>query len=216
MGEASRVMKIWFSEGHLTDMALERRAAGEAETRELQAIDSHLQTCPECQARQAEWREIFFALARLEPVEPSPAFDDRVMARVRQPAPVAASAPPWWQKLARRLRPVAVGATAAWGGVVAGGAGGAIWLVARVDVSATALFARFFDYSTQLAWAGVVKIAAFLELSGLADAWTTAAGVVPGPGVLSAVALMTAVSGLAVWTLYRVTGHQPSGMNAHV
>ncbi len=194
-------------------MALERRAAGEAETRELQAIDSHLQTCPECQARQAEWREIFLALARLEPVEPSPAFDDRVMARVRQPAPVAASAPPWWQKLTRRLRPVAVGATAAWGGVVAGGA---IWLVAQVDVPATALFARFFDYSTKLAWAGVVKIAVFLELSGLADAWTAAAGAVPGPGVLSAVALMTAVSGLAVWTLYRITGHQPSGMNAHV
>ncbi len=206
-------MKIWFSEGHLTDMALERRAAGEAETRELQAIDSHLQTCPECQARQAEWREIFFALARLEPVEPSPAFDDRVMARVRQPAPVAASAPPWWQKLARRLRPVAVGATAAWGGVLAWGA---IWLVAQVDVSATVLIARFFDYSTELAWAGVVRIGAFLELSGLADAWTAAAGAVPGPGVLSAVALMTAVSGLAVWTLYRVTGHQPSGMNAHV
>lgn len=206
-------MKIWFSEGHLTDTALELRAAGEAETRELQAIDSHLQTCPECQARQAEWREIFFALAQLEPVEPSPAFDDRVMARVRQPAPVAASAPPWWQKLARRLRPVAVGATAAWGGVLAVGA---VWLVAQVDVSATMLFARLFDYSTQLAWAGVVKIAAFLELSGLADAWTAAAGAVPGPGVLSAVALLTAVSGLAVWTLYRITGHQPSGMNAHV
>lgn len=206
-------MTTRFSEGHLTDTAMELRAAGEAEARELQAIDSHLQVCPECQARQAEWRELFFALARLESLEPSPAFDDRVMARVRQPVRVPAAAPARWLKLARRLRPVALGAAAVWGGVVVGGT---VWLGARMDVSAAAVIARFFNYSTQLAWAGVVKIGAFLELSGLGAAWTTAAEAVPGPGVLSAVAFMTAVSAIAIWTLYRLTGYQPSGMNAHV
>ena len=68
----------------------------------------------------------------------------------------------------------------------------------------------------QLVWAGVIKLGALLHVSGLAELWAELARAVPGPGVLSAVALMTAFSGLAIWGLYRVTGYQPSTVSAHV
>jgi hypothetical protein len=59
-------------------------------------------------------------------------------------------------------------------------------------------------------------VGALLHVSGLVELWAELARAVPGPGVLSAVALMTAFSGLAIWGLYRVTGYQPSRVSAHV
>lgn len=210
--ERAGTMKNWNSEGHLTDLAQELWASGEAEDQDIQRIDSHLRGCPACRAHQAEWRELFHALASLPVLEPSPSFDRLVMERVRKPAAESAAAS-WLPALVRRLRPVAVVTTALWTGVVIGGA---VWLEASLGVSLPTLIARSLAFARELAWSAVIKIGALAHVSGLLEVWGEMVRTVPGPGVLSAVALMTALAGLAIWGLYRVTGYQPSRVNAHV
>lgn len=205
-------MSNWTSEGHLSELALELWAADEAEAQELQAMDGHVQACPACQAREAEWRRLFQALASLQVAEPSPAFHGRVMARVRLPVGARAAAPHWLPRLARSLRPVAVSAAAAWTVAVVGGA---VWLQGQVNVPAGILFARFLNQAKELLLAALIKLGAILQLSGVADSWATVVETVPGPGVVVAAALVAVLSGLAIWTLYRVTGYQPPRVNAH-
>jgi anti-sigma factor RsiW len=210
MQRAGKKMKKWTIEEHLSELVLERRAAGEAEADELQATDSHLQKCPACRAFEAEWRELFVALASLPALEPSRSFDDAVMARVRAPARQAIRT--WVPTLARRLRPVAVGAAALWtSAVIVGVAWAQTWL----DIPAGVLIAQLLAQAKQLALAAAIKIGAILHISGLADFWTQLTETVPGPGIAVAVALMTVLSGLAIWTLYRVAGYQPPRIDAH-
>lgn len=205
-------MKNWTPEGHLTDVALELRAAGEAEAPELRLSDSHLAACPACRAGAADWSRLIRALQSLPPLDPCASFDDQVMARVRvavQAKPAAA----WLPKLARKLRPVALGAAAVWSAAVIGGG---LWLGGRIELPAAAFVAGGLTFIKQLLWAGVLRLGAFLHLSGLIDLWADVVEAVPGPGVLSAVAVMTAVSGLAIWTLHKVVRYEPSGVDAHV
>jgi predicted anti-sigma-YlaC factor YlaD len=204
-------MKIWTSEGHLSELALEMWAVAEAETHQLQAIDGHLQACSACRSQAAEWRSLFRALASLRVPEPSASFDEQVMERVRLPVePRAASA--WLPRLARRLRPVAVGAAALW---TVGVIGGAAWLQSRLDIPAALLLTRLIDGTKELLLAVAIQVGAILQLSGLAELWADVTAKVPGLGVAGALALMTAMSGLAIWTLYRVTSYQPSKVDAH-
>ena len=205
-------MKNWNSEGHLTDLARELWAAGEAEGSGAERTQDHLQSCSSCRAQVEEWREIFHALSSLPALEPSLSFDRRVMDRVRMPV-AAPSEAAWLPTLVRRLRPVAVATSALWSAVVVGGI---IWLGAGVGTSGTALVAGAIAYLSDLAWGAVVKVGAFLHISGTLELWAEFARVVPGPGVLSAVALMTAFAGLGIWGLYRVAGIQPTRVNAHV
>ncbi len=206
-------MKNWTSEGHLTDLALQLWAAGEAADQDSQRVNDHLRGCPACRAQEAEWRELFHALSALPPLEPSGSFNQQVLARVRKPAVARGAAAAWLPALVRRLRPVAAVTAALWTAAVLGGA---VWLSAGLGLSGAALVARALTYARQLVWAGVIKVGALLHVSGLAELWAELARAVPGPGVLSAVALMTAFSGLAIWGLYRVTGYQPSTVSAHV
>ncbi len=135
------------------------------------------------------------------------------MARVRTPV-AAAQATAWLGALLRRLRPIAVGTAAVWTTAVLGAA---IWLADRYQLSAAALFARLAELGSELLWAAVIEVAALVQASGLDQLWQQTAGAVPGPTVLTAVALMTAVSGLAIWTLYRVAGYETSQkVSAHV
>jgi anti-sigma factor RsiW len=205
-------MKIWTSEGHLSELALEHRAADEVSASELQAIDSHLEACAVCRAEHARWRRLLHTLATLQAVEPSASFDDGVLARVRLPEPAETVGPARLPSLARRLRPVAVAAAAVWTVAVVGGAA---WLQQTVDVPGSILLARFFSNARELLLAAVLKLGAILHLSGLADAWTELVETVPGSGVVIAGGLITVLSGLAIWTLYRVTGYKPPEANAH-
>lgn len=204
-------MTNWNTEGHLTDLALELLAVGEAETQELSVINGHLAECKPCRARSADWRDFIQTFESVPPLEPSPAFDDRVMERVHVAAAPARAA--WVPKLARRLRPVALGAAAAWSAIVIGGG---LWLGSQAEIPAAALVARGIGFVTNLAWAGVLEVGAAIHLSGVLDLWARAVQAVPGPGIVGAVAVMTAVSGLAIWTLHRVVGYQPSRIDAHV
>jgi anti-sigma factor RsiW len=199
-------MKTWTTEGHLSDLALERWAAGETEAHDTGAIQGHLETCEACRAQEVEWRGLFHALATLEPLEPSRSFDDAVMAQLRQPTEEEVVAAVWLPGLLRRLRPVAVGAVVAWSVTLLFGTA---LLQTRLGVPIRTLFTGFFAYIRQLMLEAVIRIGAFLHLSGITDLWSRTSEV-SGLGIVGALALMTVVSGLAIWMLYRVTGYQPS------
>lgn len=211
MGTSGQVdMKNWTSDGHLSELGLEVLAADEAARDDLRAMEAHLAACPGCRAREHEWRELFSSIAALREVEPSTGFDARVLARVR---PVGARARAiGWRAIARRLRPAVIGAAATWAAAVAGGA---MWLFSRVDVSAGVLLARAAAGARDGLLAATIEVGAFLHMTGLIDSWKHLAAMVPGPGVAAAAALMTALSCLAIWMLYRVTGYQPVRIQAH-
>jgi anti-sigma factor RsiW len=205
-------MKNWTSKGHLSELALEMWAAREAEAHELQAMDSHVQGCPACRAQAAEWRGLFHALASLQAVEPSVSFDNRVMEQVRVAVEARAAAPAWLVRLIQKAPRIAAAVIGAWtvSLVLA-----VAWLRTRVDVPFEILAARFLSDLKQMFVAAVLKVAAVLHLSGFADWWAGLSDKVPGLGVAGAVALMTVLCGLAIWTLRRVMGYQPPRVDAH-
>jgi len=205
-------MKTWTSKGHLSELALELWAAHEAEAHDLQAIDSHLQACPACRAQAAEWRGFLLTLASLRGVEPSRSFDNRVMQQVRIPAPKRAEAPVLVVRLAHRAPRIAAAVIGAWTLSVVGGAA---WLQKTVDVPLALLLARFVGQMKEYFIGVAIDVVAYLHLSGLAEWWSEFSNSIPGLGVAGALALMTALSGLAIWTLYRVVGYQPPRVDAH-
>lgn len=199
--------------GHATDLGLELLATDELRGRERTALEAHLHDCVRCRARAVEWQQILTALATLPPLEPGFAFDESVMARVRLPAArKAAGTPGWASGLTAQMRRLALGTAALWSAVVLAGA---VWLTTRLEVSPSEIASGFLGEAVRLLWAGIIKIGATVHLSGLVDAWTRAEQLVPGPGFLSAVAVMTALSGIALWLLYRVSASEPVRINAH-
>lgn len=204
-------MKNWTFEGHLSELGLELRAAAEVRPDELAAMNAHLRECAACRARSEEWHALLSGLAALRPVEPSPGFDDRVMARIRVPASASSRATAGWRGFARRLRPALLGAAATW---VTAVVGAGAWLLASTDVPAGVLLAGIASAARDLLLAAAIEVGTFLHLSGVTALWNQVADTVPGTGLAAAVATMTALSGLAVWTLYRVNG-QPPRIGAH-
>ena len=204
-------MKTWNSQGHLSELALERWAARELADHQLQKLEDHLAECQACAARSAEWEGLFLALNSLRGVELPASFDDRVLERVRVPVAATTSTPSRLPALARRLRPLAAAAAGLWSvGVVGGG----VWLFSRADIPIGLLLGRMLGFAKELALAGTIKLAAAIQVSGIFDWWTESTGTLPGVGLAVIAALFTALASLALWTLYRV-GLQPSGMDQH-
>ncbi len=172
-----------------------------------------MQSCQACRGRDAAWRGLFLALASLQGAEPSTGFDDRVMARVRLPDEARTATPSLMPRTIRRLRRIAVAAAAVW---TAGLAGSAVWLHSQLDVAPGLLLARLLSAARDLLLAGVVKLGALLHVSGLSESVAGVIATVPGPGLAGALAAMTALSGLAIWTLHRVIEYEPSRVDAHV
>jgi anti-sigma factor RsiW len=204
-------MTNW-TKGHLSELALETWAAREADPHDLEELESHIQACPACRAKATEWRGLFLALASLKDVELSNSFEDKVMEQVRIPSPQVAGVPAWVAKVAQRAPRIAAGVVGAWTLMIVGAAA---WLQKTVDVPPAALLAQFLNSAKELLLAGAIEVATFLQLSGFIDWLTEVTGTVPGLGVAGAAALMTALSSLAIWTLYRVTRDEPPRVDAH-
>lgn len=64
-------------------------------------VEKHLDACPACRVRATEFSAVADLLDELPVIEPSPAFDVRVRARIAA-EPVKQS---WWSALAASLRP---------------------------------------------------------------------------------------------------------------
>lgn len=108
--------------GHLSDEMLERHADRDLRGAEAVAVERHLHTCAACRSRLAEWESLFLQMAALPQFAPSPAFADRVMARIAAQAPAQAGAAraPVVLAWARRLWPAAAAAAALWTVAVGG------------------------------------------------------------------------------------------------
>ena len=213
MGTDGQVlMRYWNEQEHLTDLALELRAADELDAARRSGVDEHLRRCPACRARAGEWDGLIRLLRTLPRLEPSRAFDQAVMARLRIPARVTSRTPAWMPGLLRGARRVAVAAAAVWSAVVTGAA---LWFGTRLDVSAADALGNALAFAPELLWAIVIRITAILQLTGLTDTLAGAGGL-PHTTVAGVIAIMTAASGLALWTLYRISELEPIRMNAHV
>lgn len=209
------MMNYWTDEGHLTDLALQLRTSGELEPTERRAANDHLGRCEMCRGAEAEWMSLFHRLEALPTLEPRPGFEDAVMARVHVPALTAARAPGWAPTLLRRTRQLVVGTAALWCAALAGGV---TWFLVGSNASVSELAAGIVNYGAGLLWAAVIRVGAVLELSGLTRLLGGLKDAIPGYGVLGGIALMTAVSGLALWMLYRLIEYKPVMVrtNAHV
>lgn len=144
---------------HLAPEAVERLALGaEASSRE----GRHLAGCARCRAEVGEVRALHVGLAALAPLAPSPGFADRVMARVRLPAPV-------WVRALEALKARPSGALAAAAGALLAVVGTATWLLAYPQVTPTAVAGLLADRGTTLAWQAVIAAARVVYDSGLAS-----------------------------------------------
>ncbi len=95
-------------------------------------------------------------------------------------------------------------------------AGGLVWLQSQVEVTPALLLAGLAAQLKSLLMAGVIKLATLLQVSGLVDLYEQAAAAVPGQQLALALAVMTLLSGIAIWTFYRAVVYQPSGVERHV
>jgi anti-sigma factor RsiW len=200
-------MTYWTTEGHLSELALDLWVTGEDEPREHGVIETHLRDCPECRAREVGWQTLLQALAALPAVGPSPAFDAGVMARVRLPVEGEVHAAAWVPGMAYRLRRMAVAAASVWAGAVLVGLA---WLQAHFGVSPAALVASALGYAADALTSIALEAAALLHLSGLIELLKQSSAGLPGFALPLFLAFMAISSWIAIWTLYRVTRHQPA------
>jgi len=75
---------------HVEETLLQDLIDGKLPTRLSARVRSHLETCAPCATEAGSWQSVFRGLNGLPRLEPSAAFADEVMARVRVAAPAAA------------------------------------------------------------------------------------------------------------------------------
>lgn len=73
---------------------------GRLKESERREVEKHLATCPACRARVEEFRAVSNLLGELPQIEPSPAFDVRVRARVAAEPPRQSWWRSWWDSFA--------------------------------------------------------------------------------------------------------------------
>jgi anti-sigma factor RsiW len=78
------------SDRHVEEELLQDLVDGMLPTRRAARVRAHLETCAPCATEAGSWKGVFRGLNRLPRLEPSAAFADEVMARVRVAAPAPA------------------------------------------------------------------------------------------------------------------------------
>ncbi|MEJ2482766.1 MAG: hypothetical protein P8049_06530 [Gemmatimonadota bacterium] len=120
----------------------------------------HLTSCTRCRREIAEIGSLQVRLAALTPLAPSAGFADRVMARIRLPAPA------WVRALdairAHRLQASAVAVT-----LIAAVTGMLGWLTAYPQLTPGTMVRLIWERSTGLLWQGVISVGRVLYESGL-------------------------------------------------
>lgn len=147
------------AKAHLGPEALERIAlGGEAAPGEAR----HLEGCDRCREELSGLRALQARFAALTPLAPSADFADRVMARVRLPAPA-------WARALAALRAHPVASLAAAASALLAVVGGVTWVVAYPTVTPGAVAALLADRGTALAWQAVLAAGRAVYESGLAS-----------------------------------------------
>lgn len=197
---------------HPSDWTLELLAEGALPPESEARVAQHVAACARCAAEVEAYRSLFAAMASLPRFEPSPSFDDAVLARVRI-APQRAAAAAW---LARWLPSTSRGWLVLLGLALAPALpliALVAWLLSRPMVTAAGLWQVGSTWAREAAWSLVVRAAAQAVESGVAE-WGGSVlerlRATP-PEVLTVGTLILAVGiPLSVWTLYR-TLRTPTG-----
>ena len=184
---------------HLTPEAVERIGmGGEPGADEAR----HLVACTPCRREVAELGSLQGRLASLVLLSPASGFADRVMARVRLPAPV------WVRALdgvrAHRLRAAAVVATLA-----AAIAGTFSWLTAYPQLTPGAMTSLLWERGSGLLWQAVLSIGRIVYESGLFALLQAFRADLNAWSAVGALATLALVGSASLWMLMRLMDLSP-------
>jgi len=205
--------------GHLSAETLQEAVDGTLPRGHTAGARTHLAACDSCRAEMGRWERLFGSLATLGRLAPSAGFAERVMARIRIPAPV----PALWAGFGRRA--------AAWtrsllpktrrGWAVAGG------IASAPTITVGALFYLVFShplvtmgsFTTYVSWKVSALVgsllsyaaSAVLESVALFRAYSIMETLASSPLLLGIGGLtFSLTSALALWVLYRNLVATPS------
>ena len=173
---------------HLRPEELERLAL--PDDRKLPARSSaHAAECDRCQREVAELQSLHALLQALAPLQPVVGFSDRVMQRVRLPAP-------WRIRVLEAVRKHQVAAAAALAGAAATVGVGLTWIARYPELTPMTIAAFLAQRSTALLWGGVMEVGRFVYATGILQTAQGIAGQLTLLTAFVAVATVTVI-GLA-------------------
>lgn len=191
---------------HLTDWTLEQIAEGVLPAGELDGATDHLAGCDRCAAELEAHRSLFTALSSLPRFEPSAAFNDAVIARVRV-APAPAPVWVWLRELLPHTRRgwvllAIVGMLPVLPFLVA-----AAWLLTHPLVTPDTLTGLVaLELSAALGAVGgwLERLAADTGIAGAAGPGVRALSDAPADALLALAALLTLAVPVSLWALVRL------------
>jgi hypothetical protein len=182
---------------HLTPDEIELCALEAAGPRRPERLRAHLRSCVECRDEVAALAELDRRLATLPALAASPAFADRVLARVQLPVP-------WYREalaaLRRRWLVVAVGLS----GAVATVGGMGWWRFGQQGLTPGALVTFVYEGLRSLLLQGVISVGRALYEVGLVDLVGDVAARVTLPEAATAMALVSLLGMAALLTMRKV------------
>lgn len=213
------------SVSHPAQERLQSFAEGSLPARHAARVSTHLVGCPTCAGEAAAWRATFTALGRIERLAPADGFAERVMARVKVPAPAPARAADWKRALGwvAALVPQTRQAWATVSGVALTPAvtlGLVIWTVCSHPTLTPGALASFAWWKVSelaaAAWQATASVA--LESAGLFEVYSFLGSLALSPMALAgAFVSLSAGTVAATWILYRnlFVPHPVDGRVAH-
>jgi len=174
--------------GHLRPEELERLALPGA--RKLPArYSAHAAECQRCSREVVELQDLHARLQQLAPLRPMVGFSDRVMRRVRLPAP-------WRVRALEAVRKHQVAAAAAFASATAAVGVGLMWIARYPELTPMTIAAFLVERSTAFLWSGVMEVGRLVYGSGILQVAQEAIGQFTLVTAFVAVATVTLV-GLA-------------------
>lgn len=182
---------------HLTQDEIERCVAGGSPEGRPRRLAAHLEGCAACRREVALFRALERELGALPYLVASAGFADRVMARVRLPAPRLEAA---WAGARRRWAALAAGLAAA--GLTLGGA--AYWLLGRQELTPGGILAFLAEGAQALAVRAAIAGGRFLYDLGVVDLGRTLVEQMAPAQAAAGMALLSLLGCGALWTMKRL------------